>query len=154
MITFTDFKSNYARDFAATHKNRAAAKLRDHVAWFEAEFDCSVRVLRTDGGGEYDTVWVDLFGKQSGIKRQTTEAGTPQSNGKAERTNLFNMFRCMLFGSNVTLTHWSDAAEYATFILNRSPTRANAKRAFPLEVLTGKVPSLQDIVVFRSPCQV
>ena len=60
----------------------------------------------------------------------------------------------MLFGSNVPLTHWSNAAEYATFILNRSPTRANAKRASPLEVLTGKVPSLQDIVVFRSPCQV
>ena len=67
---------------------------------------------------------------------------------------IFNMVRCILFGSNLPLTHWSDAAEYATFILNRSPTRANANRASPLEVLTGKVPSLQDIVVFGSPCQV
>ena len=40
---FIDYKSNYVRVFAATHKNRAAAKFRDFVAWFEAEFDCRVR---------------------------------------------------------------------------------------------------------------
>lgn len=87
LVTFIDYKSNYVRVFAATQKNRAAAEFRDFLTWFEAEFDCHVRVLHTDGGGVYDTVSVDLFSKQSGIKRQTTEAGTPQSNGKAERMN-------------------------------------------------------------------
>ena len=43
LVTFIDYKSNYVRVFAATHKNRAAAKFRDFVAWFEAEFDCRVR---------------------------------------------------------------------------------------------------------------
>ena len=64
------------------------------------------------------------------------------------------MVRCMLSGSNVPLTHWSDAAEYDTNILNRIFTCVKAKRASPLEVLTGKVPSQQDIVVFGSPRQV
>ena len=36
LVTFIDYKSNYVRVFAATHKNRAAAKFRDFVAWFEA----------------------------------------------------------------------------------------------------------------------
>lgn len=34
----------------------------------------------------------------------------------------------MFFCSDVPLTHWSDAAEYAAYILNRSPTRANIQR--------------------------
>ena len=44
--------------------------------------------------------------------------------------------------------------QYAVHILNRSPTRANAKRASPLEVLTGKTPDLRGIVAFGSPCDV
>ena len=44
--------------------------------------------------------------------------------------------------------------QYAVHILNRSPTRANAKRASPLEVLTGKTPDLRGIVVFGSQCSV
>ena len=66
-----------------------------------------MRVLRTDDGGKYDTVSVDFFCNQSGMKRQTNEASTPQSNGKAERINrnLFNMVRCMLFEFNIPLIH-------------------------------------------------
>ena len=44
--------------------------------------------------------------------------------------------------------------QYAIYILNRSPTRANAKRASPNEVLTGKAPDLRSIVVFGSSCSV
>ncbi|CAI5725913.1 unnamed protein product [Peronospora effusa] len=64
------------------------------------------------------------------------------------------MVRCMIFGSGIALIFWSDAADYATYILNRSPTRANANRASPLVLLTGQVPDLTDIVVFGSPCMV
>jgi hypothetical protein len=67
---------------------------------------------------------------------------------------IMNMVRCMIFGSGVALTYWSDAAEYAANVLNRSPTRSNPKRASPLEVLTSLAPSLMDIVVFGSPCMV
>lgn len=44
--------------------------------------------------------------------------------------------------------------QFVAYILNRSPTRANTKRASPLEVLTGKVPKLREIVVFGSLCSV
>lgn len=107
-------------------------------------------------GGKYDTVLVDLFCKQPGTKRLTTEAGTPQSNGEAEEFNrtISNYVRCMLFESNVPLTYWTDATESVAFILNRSLTRANAERASPLMVLTGKVHRPQDIVVIGSRCQI
>ncbi|KAE9351299.1 hypothetical protein PF008_g5993 [Phytophthora fragariae] len=65
-----------------------------------------------------------------------------------------NMVRCMLFASELPLSFWGDAAEYAAYILNRSPTRANEGRKSPLEILTGRAPILQFIVVFGSSCAV
>ncbi|GMF43846.1 unnamed protein product [Phytophthora fragariaefolia] len=67
---------------------------------------------------------------------------------------IFNMVRCMIFDSKLAPTFWSDAAEYATYILSRSPTRANKARRSPLEVLTGKAPSLSDVVAFGTTCTV
>nr|CCA20946.1 AlNc14C107G6274 [Albugo laibachii Nc14] len=53
------------------------------------------------------------------------------------------MVRSMIFDSGLALMYWSEAAEYAAYILNRFPTRPNWKRASPIEVLTGRAPSLQ-----------
>ena len=102
LVVFID-KSNYVRVFAARQKN-AAAKMFEHVlAWFENESNCRIHVLRTDGAGEYKVV--SLFCKQTGVRRQVTEAGTPQSNGKAERMSrtVFNMVRSRIFGSGLAL---------------------------------------------------
>ena len=59
-----------------TNKKKAATKFLHFVAWFEAELNGKVRVLRTDGGGEYVTEPVDFFCKNAVIRRQTTEANT------------------------------------------------------------------------------
>uniref|UniRef100_A0AAV1TTK9 Reverse transcriptase Ty1/copia-type domain-containing protein n=1 Tax=Peronospora matthiolae TaxID=2874970 RepID=A0AAV1TTK9_9STRA len=60
----------------------------------------------------------------------------------------------MMFACALPLMFWGDAILYAVHILNRSPTRANAKRASPLEVLTGKTPDLRGFVIFGSQCSV
>ncbi|KAE8877447.1 hypothetical protein PF005_g6499 [Phytophthora fragariae] len=154
LVNFVDHRSNYCRVFAAKTKDEAARKFRDFLVFFEKRFACKIHVLRTDGGGEYRTV--DLFCKQEGVSRQVSEASNQASNGKAERMHrtIFNMVRCMIFDSKLAPTFWSDAAEYATYILNRSPTRANEARRSPLEVLTGKSPRLSDVVAFGTTCTV
>ena len=68
--------------------------------------------------------------------------------------NIMNMVRSMLFASNLPKTFWGDAAEYASYILNRSRTKANLRGASPMEILTNKVPALNDIVAFGSTCTV
>ena len=65
---------------------------------------------------------------------------------------VMNMARCMVFASGLPLSFWGDAVEYAAYILNRSLTRANPRRQSPWEMLTGKPPRLDDIVIFGSPC--
>lgn len=42
--------------------------------------------------------------------------------------------------------------QYATYVLNRSPSNANLNRTFPIEVLNGKNPSIADIVVLGRSC--
>lgn len=65
---------------------------------------------------------------------------------------VLNLARSMMFASALPLHFWGDAVQYAVHILKPSPTRANAKRASPIEVLTGKSPDLRCIVVFGSSC--
>lgn len=60
------------------------------------------------------------------------------------------MVRCVNFGSGIVVTLWSDAADYASYILSRIPTRANSNQASPLKQLTGQAPDLTDIVMFGS----
>ncbi|KAJ0395767.1 hypothetical protein P43SY_005684 [Pythium insidiosum] len=67
---------------------------------------------------------------------------------------VMNMIRCLLFACGLPLHFWGDAAEYAVYILNRMPTRANSRRRSPIEVITGVRPSLIQVVVFGSPCTV
>uniref|UniRef100_A0AAV1T191 Integrase catalytic domain-containing protein n=1 Tax=Peronospora matthiolae TaxID=2874970 RepID=A0AAV1T191_9STRA len=154
LVNLIDHKSNYCRVFLARTKDAAAKHFEAFHIHFERRFGFKIHVLRTDGGGEYANI--DLFCKRTGVARQVSEARNQASNGKAERMHrtLLNLARSMMFASALPLQYWGDAVQYAVYILNRSPTRANEKRASPLEMLTGKVPDLRGIVVFGSPCSV
>jgi len=154
MVNFVDYKTNYCRIFLAKTKDQAAKYFQHFITWFEREFNCKVRVLRTDGGGEYRTV--DLFCSSTGIARKKTEANSSASNGKAERIHrtVMNMARSMIFASQLQLIFWGDAAQYASYVLNRSPSRSNPANKSPMEMLTGKVPDIRNIVVFGSKCMV
>ena len=154
LVNFVDHKSNYCRVFLAKTKDQAAKMFMHFLVFFEKRFNVKVHYLRTDGGGEYKNV--DLFCGETGVSRQVTEANNQAANGKAERMHrtVMNMVRCMLFGCGLPLKYWGDAAEYAAYVLNRMPTRANSKRQSPIHVLTGRVADLVDIVTFGSPCTV
>ncbi|OWZ08671.1 putative mitochondrial protein [Phytophthora megakarya] len=62
------------------------------------------------------------------------------------------MSRCMVFFEWTSFAFWGDAVQYAAYILNRCPTTANPNRASPMEMLTGVVASLSDIVTLGSAC--
>lgn len=57
-----------------------------------------IKVLRTDGGGEYTSTEFNNFCENHGIVHEVTPPYTPQHNGAVERKNrtLLNIVRCML----------------------------------------------------------
>lgn len=101
-----------------------------------------MHVLRRDAGGEYKNV--ELFCHDAGVTRQITE--------RMHRT-VMNIVRCMIFSCDLPLSFRGDAAEYCAYVLYRMPPRSNPNRVSPITILTGRQPSLVDIVVLESPCQ-
>ncbi|UIZ21898.1 hypothetical protein KXD40_008957 [Peronospora effusa] len=94
--------------------------------------------------------------QRHGILHQTTEIDTSVQNGKAERFHrtLLNTTRAMLWSSGMQTKFWGDAILYASTMRNYLPTRGNADRRSPLEVLTGKVHDVSHLLKFGARCTV
>lgn len=142
MVNFIDHRTNYCRVFLAKMNDVATLKLKYFMAFFERQFNYRTQVLRTDEESDYCTL--NLFCKEAGIARQDSEPRNQASNGKAERMNriIMNLVRNMVFAFGLSLIFCGDAAEDAAYTLNRSPTKANAGRKSPLEMMITSVPYL------------
>ncbi|GJU82769.1 putative ribonuclease H-like domain-containing protein [Tanacetum coccineum] len=84
-----------------------------------------------------------------GIKREYSNARTPQQNGVAERKNmtLIEAARTMLADSFLPNTFWAEAVSTACYVLNRVlVTKPHNKT--PYELVTGKIPIISYIRPF------
>jgi hypothetical protein len=115
----------------------------------EKEAKASIKCLRTDRGGEFNSLNFKLFCEEEGIKRQLTTAYTPHQNGVAERKNrtVMNMVRCMLSAKKVPKLFWTEAANWTFYLLNRCPTHA-VKNITPQEAWSGVKPSVEHLRVW------
>uniref|UniRef100_A0AAV1T1D1 Integrase catalytic domain-containing protein n=1 Tax=Peronospora matthiolae TaxID=2874970 RepID=A0AAV1T1D1_9STRA len=152
MVNCIDHRSSYCRVFLSKTKDAVALKLKLFMASFEREFKFKIHVLRTDGGGGHKTI--KLFCSTEGILRQVSEARNQASNAMAERMHrtIMNMVRSMVFASNIPLSFWGDAAEYAAYISIRGRTKSNPEGLSPVAFLTSKAAVLKDTVAFGSTC--
>jgi transposase InsO family protein len=147
--TFTDDKSRKVFVAGLHKKSDVLHHLQVFVAHVELETGKSVRVLRTDGGGEYVGNVSMAYLESKGIKSEVTTPDTPQHNGVAERMNrtLLDKVRAMLTEADLPEMYWYDALEYAAFIHNVTPTRALANQT-PEEAWNGNKPNLSRLRVF------
>ncbi|GJZ92365.1 ribonuclease H-like domain-containing protein [Tanacetum coccineum] len=100
-------------------------------------------------GKEFKNKDVIEFCGSKGIKREYSNARTPQQNGVAERKNrtLIEAARTMLADSFLPNTFWAEAVSTACYVLNRVlVTKPHNKT--PYELLTGKIPIISYIRPF------
>lgn len=83
----------------------------------------SIKVLHSDGGGEYNAKEFKDYCEEHGIHREITFSFTPQHNGVAER----NMARSMLKTKKMHNSFWAEAVACSVYILNRSLTKGVPK---------------------------
>ncbi|GJZ05382.1 putative ribonuclease H-like domain-containing protein [Tanacetum coccineum] len=98
--------------------------------------------LRTKDETKFKNKDVIEFCGLKGIKREYSNARTPQQNGVAERKNrtLIKAARTMLADSFLPNTFWAEAVSTACYVLNRVlVTKPHNKT--PYELLTGKGPN-------------
>ncbi len=100
-----------------------------------------------DNGKELVNEEVKKFCAEEGITIETSAPYSPSQNGVAERFNrtLIELVRAMLIAKDLPSFLWDEAVSHATYIRNRSLTRA-LKGKTPYEAWTGKKP---DVSHFR-----
>ncbi|GKA32843.1 putative ribonuclease H-like domain-containing protein, partial [Tanacetum coccineum] len=148
-LVITDDFSRFSWVFFLRTKDETSAILKDFIRQIENQLNQKVKTIRCDNGTEFKNRDVIEFCGSKGIKREYSNARTPQQNGVAERKNrtLIEAARTMLADSFLPNTFWAEAVSTACYVLNRVlVTKPHNKT--PYELLTGKTPIISYIRPF------
>ncbi|GAU22960.1 hypothetical protein TSUD_247040 [Trifolium subterraneum] len=120
-------------------------------AMAEKQSDHKLKVLKTDGGGEYVSNAFSEYCEAEGIMHEVIPPYTPQQNGSAERRNrtIMNMVRCMIKGKHLPKELWGEVVSTACYVLNRCPTK-RLNGVTPEECWSGNKPNVSHLKVFGS----
>lgn len=149
LLCFIDDFSRKAWIYFLMEKSETFYHFKNFKILVEKESKMSIKCLRTDRGGEFNSMEFNGFCKENGVKRQLTTAYTPQQNGVAERKNrtVMNLVRAILSEKKVPKSFWPEAVNWTNHVLNRSPTLA-VKDMTPEEAWSGEKPSVKYFRVF------
>ncbi|GJW78639.1 putative ribonuclease H-like domain-containing protein [Tanacetum coccineum] len=148
-LVITDDFSRFSWVFFLRTKDETSGILKDFIRQIENQLNQKVKTIRCDNGTEFKNKDVIEFCGSKGIKREYSNARTPQQNGVAERKNrtLIEAARTMLADSFLPNTFWAEAVSTACYVLNRVlVTKPHNKT--PYELLTGKLPIISYIRPF------
>ncbi|GJW93308.1 putative ribonuclease H-like domain-containing protein [Tanacetum coccineum] len=148
-LVVTDDLSRFSWVFFLGTKDETYYILKDFITFIENQLNKKVKAIRCDNGTEFkNSKLIELCGSK-GIKRDYSNARTPQQNGVAERKNrtLIEAARTMLADSKFPTMFWTEAVSTACYVLNRVlVTRPHNKT--PYELLSGKVPNISHLKPF------
>ena len=147
-VTFTDDFSRYGYVYLLKHKHEVFETFKEFQNEVENQLGKTIKILRSDRGGEYLSLEFKEHLKARGIVQQLTPPYTPQHNGVSERRNrtLLDMVRSMMNLTTLPLSFWDYALESAVRILNMVPTKKVDKT--PYEIWHGKAPYLSYLKVW------
>ncbi|GKC01349.1 putative ribonuclease H-like domain-containing protein, partial [Tanacetum coccineum] len=139
-LVITDDFSRFSWTFFLRTKDETSAILKDFIRQIENQLNQKVKTIRCDNGTEFKNKDVIEFCGLKGIKREYSNARTPQQNGVAERKNrtLIEAARTMLADSFLPNTFWAEAVSIACYVLNRVLVTKPQNKT-PYELITGKI---------------
>jgi transposase InsO family protein len=119
------------------------------------ETNHSIKILRTDNGGESMSGEFLQYLAKEGIKHETSTPYTPQQNGVAEREKrtVMESARSLLHARNVPLHLWAEAVACAVYCLNRALSTVNTD-VTPFEGCYKRKPTVSHLRIFGSQAYV
>jgi len=126
---------------------------KDFVAKSEAHFNLKIVNLYIDNRREYLSNEMSDFYVEKYISYHLTVPHTPQLNGVAERMIriITEKARSMINCTKLNKSFWGEAVLTATYLINRSPSRALKNvRKTPFEMWHKKKPVLKYLKIFGS----
>ncbi|GJT23863.1 putative ribonuclease H-like domain-containing protein [Tanacetum coccineum] len=152
-LVVTDDFSRFCWAFFLGTKDETFHTLKDFITFIENQLNLKVKAIRCDNGTEFkNSKIIELYG-QKGIRRDYSNARTPQQIGVAERKNrtLIKAARTMLADSKLPTMFWTEAISTACYVLNRVLVTSPHNKT-PYELLSEKVPNISHFKPFG--CQV
>nr|GEV45419.1 retrovirus-related Pol polyprotein from transposon TNT 1-94 [Tanacetum cinerariifolium] len=142
-LVVTDDFSRLTWTFFLKTKDETSGILRKFITEIENLKNLKVKIIRCDNGGEFINKEMDDFCLQKGIKREFSNARTPQQNGVAERRNrtLIEATRTMLADAKLPVTFWAEAVNTACYVQNRVLVNKSHSKT-PYELFIGRSPAI------------
>ncbi len=148
-LSLIDDQTRYVWVYFLKTKDQAFEKFTEWKTLVEKSSGRKLKAIRTDNGGEFTSAKFEAYLKREGVRHELTVLKNPEQNGVAERMNrnLIENTRSMLSNANLPHSFWAEALSTATYLRNRSPTRAVSGMT-PYEAWTGEKPQMQGLRIF------
>jgi transposase InsO family protein len=151
-VIFIDDYSRKCWIYFLKAKSDTFYKFKEYKSFLEKQIGKHIRILRTDNGGEFESLHFEDFCKSARIKRQLTMPYNPQQNGVVERKNMTicEVAKAMMFDQDLLNYLWEEATSTFVYIQNRCP-HAILKEHTPKEVFLGIKPEVGHLRIFGCP---
>nr|GEY06992.1 zinc finger, CCHC-type [Tanacetum cinerariifolium] len=149
IFLLVDDYSRYMWVYFLNTKDQAFDTFNEYKKSIENELRTTLKMLRTDRGGEFTSNEFMKYCKENGISRQLTAPYSPKQNGVVERRNrtIMSTTRCMMKAPSMHQNFWAEAVRHAIYILNSVPTKA-LEDITPYEAIKQRKPNLETLNVF------
>lgn len=152
-VLFVDDCTRFTWIFPMKNKSEVFHYFQYLYAFIHNQFSTTLKILRSDGGGEYMSTKFREFLNQRGIIHQVSCPYTPEQNGVSERKNrhVRETVVTLLQQASLPSIFWYHACATAAYLINRMPTQ-NLNMHSPFELLHHKLPPLDMMRVFGCAC--
>nr|GEU81387.1 hypothetical protein [Tanacetum cinerariifolium] len=139
----TDDFSRFTWTFFLKTKDETSGILRNFITEIENLKELKVKIIRCDNEGEFKNKEMNDFCSRKGIKREFSNARTPQQNRVAERRNrtLIEAARIMLAHAKLPVTFWAEAVNTACYVQNRVLVNKSQNKT-PYELFNCRTPAI------------
>nr|GEU40314.1 hypothetical protein [Tanacetum cinerariifolium] len=120
-LVVTDDFSRFTWTFFLRTKDETSSIIRNFITKIENLKDLKVKIIRCDNRGEFKNKEMNEFCTKKGIRKEFSNARTPQQNEVAEKRNrtLIEATRTMLVDAKLPVTFWAEAVNTACYVQNR-----------------------------------
>ncbi|GJZ19177.1 putative ribonuclease H-like domain-containing protein [Tanacetum coccineum] len=142
LVVTNDF-SRFTWTFFLKSKDETSSILRNFIKEIENLKDLEVKIIRCDNGGEFRNKEMDEFCTRKGIKKEFSNARTPQQNGVAEGRNrtLIEAARTMLADAKLLVSFWAEVVNTVCYVQNRVLVNKTQNKT-PYELFNGRSPAI------------
>ena len=125
-LSFIADKAHYAWVYFLKRKDQVFEKFVEWKTLVEIESSETLKILRTDNGGEFTSSEFEAYLKTEGVRHELTIPKTPEQNGNAECMNRFlvEAAHSMLSGYHLPPKFWAEGLSTAVYVRNRIATKA------------------------------